>query len=217
MMDDVGRSSVKSAASAVAPVAVPVALLLLLLFCPAALFRCHSVLLQCHQQLDEQEEPAKPASQQEEKKKRQSVIERFGLVWFGFVLFCFAFPHFLVLISGILLPTARRSATGTFLFHVPLLLFLFYCCWLQCYNIVVGLVRELFFFSFSCEHYNSVTERSAVIEELPPPPPPLQTGLLKLEVIRNRDLVLFAPGSDFGGKSYFCWLFLFLFFGSEES
>lgn len=141
MMDDVGRSSVKSAASAVAPVAVPVALLLLLLFCPAALFRCHSVLLQCHQQLDEQEEPAKPASQQEEEKKRQSVIERFGLVWF-----CFAFPYFLVLISGILLPTARRSATGTFLFHVPLLLFLFYCCWLQCYNIVVGLVRELFFF-----------------------------------------------------------------------
>jgi len=88
MMDDVGRSSVKSAASAVAPVAVPVALLLLLLFCPAALFRCHSVLLQCHQQLDEQEEPAKPASQQEEEKKRQSVIERFGLVWFGLVLFC---------------------------------------------------------------------------------------------------------------------------------
>jgi hypothetical protein len=29
---------------------------------------------------------------------------------------------------------------------VPLLLFLFYCCWIQCYNTVVGLVRELFFF-----------------------------------------------------------------------
>jgi hypothetical protein len=25
---------------------------------------------------------------------------------------------------------------------------LFYCCWLQCYSTVVGLVRELFFFSF---------------------------------------------------------------------
>jgi hypothetical protein len=72
----------RSAAAApptVAPVAVAAPLL----------SRCHSVLLQCHQQLDEQEEPAKPASQasqQEEEKKRQSVIERFGLVWFGFVL-----------------------------------------------------------------------------------------------------------------------------------
>jgi hypothetical protein len=68
------------------------------------------------------------------------------LVWFDLVLFCFAFPHFLVLILGILLPTGRRAAPGTFLFHVPLLLFLFYCCWLQCYSTVVGLVRELFFF-----------------------------------------------------------------------
>ncbi len=112
----------------------------------AALSRCHSVLLQCHQQLDEQKEPAKPssqpASQQEEEKKRQSVIERFGLVRFGFVL-----PSPISL-SGILLPTGRRTAPGTFLFHVPLLLFLFYCCWLQCYSTVVGLVRELFFFSF---------------------------------------------------------------------
>jgi hypothetical protein len=47
------------------------------------------------------------------------------------------------------LPTARRTAPGIFLFHVPLLLFLFYCCWLQCHNTVVGLVRELFFFSLA--------------------------------------------------------------------
>ncbi len=140
-MDDVRRSSMRSAAAAAPPVA-PVAV------AAPLLSRCHSVLLQCHQQLDEQEEPAKPASQpasqQEEEKKRQSVIERFGLVWF-----CFAFPCFLVLICGILLPTARRTAPGIFLFHVPLLLFLFYCCWLQCHNTVVGLVRELFFFSLA--------------------------------------------------------------------
>ncbi len=75
-MDDVGRSSMRSAGAGAgaAPVAAPL------------LSRCHSVPLQCHQQLDEQEEPAKPASQQEEEeKKRQSVIEMFGLVWFGFV------------------------------------------------------------------------------------------------------------------------------------
>ncbi len=78
-MDDVRRSSMRSAAAAAPPVA-PVAV------AAPLLSRCHSVLLQCHQQLDEQEEPAKPASQQEEaEKKRQSVIEMFGLIWFGFV------------------------------------------------------------------------------------------------------------------------------------
>jgi hypothetical protein len=143
---------------------------LLLLFCPAAIrFFCSAI----NSWMSRRSQPSQPASQPAGRGEEAAVCNR--EVWFGLVLFCFAFPCFLVLISGILLPTARRTAPGIFLFHVPLLLFLFYCCWLQCHNTVVGLVRELFFFFFSCEHYNSFTERSAVIEELLL----LQTGLLK--------------------------------------
>ncbi len=147
----------RSAASAVAPVAVaavPVALLLLQRFlsrCSIPLPFGSSAVPSTAGWAGGASQASQPASQPAGGGEEAAVCNKrglvwFGLVWFGFVLFCFAFPYFLVFISGILLPTARRSAPGTFLFHVPLLLFLFYCCWIQCYNTVVGLVRELFFF-----------------------------------------------------------------------
>jgi hypothetical protein len=182
MMDDVGRSSMRSAAAVtVAPVAVaavPVALLLLMLLfcpllCPAAIrFFCSAII---NSWMSRRSQPSQPASVPAGGGEEAAVCNR--EVWFGLVWFCFAFPYFLVLVSGILLPTARRTAPGTFLFHVPLLLFLLYCCWLQCYNTVVGLVRELF---FSLSLANTITAlRSAVIEELLLLLLLLQTDLLK--------------------------------------
>ncbi len=83
-MDDVRRSSMRSAPAAAPPVA-PVAV------AAPLLSRCHSVLLQCHQQLDEQEEPAKPASQPAGRGEEAAVCNR--EVWFRFVSFCLSlFP-----------------------------------------------------------------------------------------------------------------------------